>query len=237
MNLNKLIMESLKEIDKSDKMKEIIRENLEETIKKIINEIYGPESEFYGLLKDKIKQNLEINIDKINLNSYNEIVKEEIIKITSSEVKKKAREGVNKTISKIFDEDIPREYKFSDLIEDMKDSFEYIDIEDNEKMTLHLSDPDKWSSISFIYIDPEENKGKYICRNKIVVDMKTNEIVSFIWDKKHIEKNDVIEGLYGMNKKLFNLMTKGTKIIFDKGLESKNYDLKYEHDKYINTCV
>lgn len=237
MDLNKLIRQSIKEIEESGKIQEIVRNNIEDTIKKIVVDVYGPDSKFSELLRDKIKEKLEINIDKIDISSYNEILKQEIVEITSSEVKKKAREGVNNTIRKIFNEDVPKEYRLSDLLEEMKESFEYIEIEDQESMALYISDIDKWSGICFIYIDPKEDEEKYLCRNKIVIDMKTNEITSFVWDKKYVERKDVIEGLYGMNKKLFNLMAKGTKIVFDKGLDASLYDIKYKHNKYKKECI
>lgn len=220
MDLNILVNDSLKRIQEEGYVEEVVEEKIKKTITEIINDLFREWGPFGKNLKEELGNNLKVNLQELDLASYNHmvnnVVKENLDKIIHVKGTEKMKESLEKLLASAKDE-----YTLSELIEQMKADESH----HGDSITLHIND--EGSSLAFIYFDPDEGKRKYDCKYSITVALETNEVRAVGIDGSAFDNKVIMGGLFGLDETLFKIYTNGAKIIIDED----DIDCEYEDDE------
>ncbi|MCC3257476.1 hypothetical protein [Paenibacillus polymyxa] len=171
-------------------------------------------SDFGKGLKEAVRNQLQINLENLDIPSYNhiilDVIKSEVEKSIHSVGVAKMQENLQELLGTKREE-----VNFSELIKEMvEDECELneLDYEEVQEITVHV-DADR-RVLSFIYFDPEPDKSQYNCKYRLVLD-KEGYINSVEIADKSFDKKTIMGGLYGLEATLFKLYTHGSKVIMD----------------------
>lgn len=100
IELNKIMNETLTGLENEGYVEKIVRQQLEKTIKDIINDTFREYSDFGKQLEEYIKNNININFDKLGIEEYNMLIltvlKEHLDKIITIQGVEKMKETAEK---------------------------------------------------------------------------------------------------------------------------------------------
>lgn len=221
MDLNKMVADSLAKMDSSGKFQEIIDTQLEKTMSSIVKDLFGEWSDFSKELKTEVEEKLKVNLDKLNLQSYNHLIMESIKNMLDDEV---TNQGVLKIKSRIEESlvDSKREYKLSELTKELSkeiDGLDELEYDDCHEMSLHIDD--SYSS-TFIHFDSKEGISEYSCKYRLFVSSEGKIISVNINDTEYSNRSSldfdvksVLKGLHGIDEILFTMFVSGAKLIID----------------------
>lgn len=225
MNINELVLETLKEVDFEKILKENLKKNIEASLKESIEAVYGYRwGKFAEMLKKELEDGLSINLEAVNIPQYNMLVQKAIETEIKNNIESLSKENVKKLVDKFTMGDMKEVYKFSDLLEKFK---KYSDnLEEDDEITLYI-ETSSYSELKFIYFDEAENVESYLCKYRIVLNegkiqelkIKETEITDVLLAK------DEFEGL------LANIFLQGKTIDLDYGEYAGNYDLEYSNEE------
>lgn len=224
MNINELVLETLKEVDFEKILKENLKKNIEASLKESVEAVYGYRwGKFAEMLKKELEDGLSINLEAVNIPQYNMLVQKAIETEIKNNIENLSKENVKKLVDKFTMGDMKEVYKFSDLLEKFKKSSE--NLEEDDEITLYI-ETSSYSELKFIYFDEAENVESYLCKYRIVLNegkiqelkIKETEITDVLLAK------DEFEGL------LANIFLQGKTIDLDYGEYAENYDLEYSNE-------
>lgn len=222
IDLNKIIDESLADIEKSGFVKKTVDKAVKEAIERVVNGAFSWNSPLMKQLEPYVKNNLNVNLKELNLTGYNMLVltaiKEHLDKTLKVQGIEKLKERMNNMIS-----DIKPEYTLSEVIEELKND-EFIDFKDDE-ITLII---DVDGSFCHIYLDPQEGTGKYSCAYSI--SMSKTGIYSIKLRDGAITTKDILDSFVGFEDFLFKIYAAGSKITLDEGEYPSDYDLELKNE-------
>lgn len=225
MDMNAIINEKLAELHTEGYLEKIIKKQLEDTIKDIVEDSLRSWSDFGKGLKEVVKNQLQINLEQLDLPSYNHV----ILEVIKTEVEKSVHDvGVAKMTEQLQELlGTKKEFiNFSELLKEMVEDeckLNELDYEDVQEITVH-ADPDR-SVLTFIYFDPEPGKSNYRCKYRLVLDTE-GCINSIQISDKAFDQKTIMGGLHGLEATLFKLYTHGTKVIMD------DYETEFSNPEY-----
>jgi hypothetical protein len=235
MDLNAIVMNQLTELKKEGFVEEIVKEQLKKTIHQIVKDTFDSWSDFGKSLKKEVQEQIQINLRELDILSYNHmilnVVKQELEQAMIQEGLKKIQENIQELLGTAKEE-----YKLSELIKELMEDEgeEYLNElgpDEYHEISLHVkpyylsSDKEKpW--LTYIYFDLDSNVDQYSCKYRLTLD--ENGIVTSIQIKDTTFDNSTIMGkLYGIEKTLFQIYTRGAKVIVD-DVETQFYNPEYE---------
>lgn len=226
INLNKIVNDSMKQIENEGFVEKIVKEKLEETIKDIVSDTFRSWSNFGENLKKHIEENLNVNLEELNIDGYNTLVLAAVQEKLDLATKVQGVEKIKEAMDEML-KDVKNEYKLSELIEELKgedyrDKYEY---DEDDQITLIIEDR---YSFKYIYLDKEASKGKYNCDYRI--SFYKDKIYSLEIKDKEITKNNIMAGFHGLGNTLFKIYASGAKIVLDCGDDPEDYELYYRED-------
>lgn len=71
IDLNKIVNETLANLEKEKFVEKVVKERLEKTITGIVDDVFREYGEFGRKLKDYIEKNLNVNLERLGLEGYN----------------------------------------------------------------------------------------------------------------------------------------------------------------------
>ncbi|PZT51988.1 hypothetical protein [Paenibacillus silvae] len=222
MNLNNMVNDAMQSIKEEGIVEQIVRKKIEKTLESIVDDVFSSYSEFGKSLKEAVKENLNVDISRLDLPSYNtlvlQVVKEKLDVITHTQGVEKLKHQMDELLA-----DVKPEYKLSELIEKWKESESEYEERDGEEFSLHIGDS-SYSS-TWVHLDPEPDTEKYQCRYAMLV--RDDATVSCLKiDDKEINAKKIMYGLDGPGKDLFKIYAHGSKLLIDKD----QVDLYYGND-------
>lgn len=222
IDLNKIINESLADIEKSGFVKETVDKAVKEAIGSVVTNVFSYRSPLRDQLEKYISNNLNVNLDELNITGYNTLVLKAVQEHLDRTLKvqgiDKLKERMNYMLS-----NAKAEYTLSEIVKELKND-EFIDFEDDE-ITLII---DNDNSFVHIYMDPQEGVSKYSCAYKI--SMNKNEVYTIKLGNKSVTTKDILANFIGFEDFLFKIYAAGSKIILDKGNYSDDYDLEIQRE-------
>lgn len=224
MDMNLIINDKLAELKEEGYVEKIIKKQLESTIKDIVEDSLRSWSDFGKGLKEQVQNQLQINLDRLDLPSYNEL----IIQTVKGELERSVHDlGVTKMQEQLQEllGTAKDSVKFSEIIKEMvEDEVELNDLEyeDVKEITVHA---DINKTLSFIYFDPEPDTSNYRCKYRMTLD-KEGCVTSVQIADTTFDQKTIMGGLYGLNRTLFKLYTHGTKVIMD------DYETEFTNPEY-----
>lgn len=170
MDLNKMVLDSLAKMEKEGTVQKIIDQSIEKTVASVIEDAYGPWSDFSKGLKKEVKTALNINFDELNLPTYNHLIMQMIKeKLDSSINDNQGIKQIEEQIESLL-LDTKREYKLSELVKELVnevDNLHEIGYDEYHEMTLHVEQSEYGSY--WISMDARNDIGEHNCKYRMLV--------------------------------------------------------------------
>ncbi|WP_374964577.1 hypothetical protein [Lysinibacillus sp. RS5] len=207
------------------KIEEIIRKQVESTVESVVKDTLGSWSSFSKHLEENLKEQVKLNIDKFKLPDYNLIIKNTIEEHAEAIMHEQGVKKMKEALDEMLVGD-STEIKFSELLLEMvKDEMELEDLGYDECKEISVHVDDSYSSLAFIYFDPETDKRQYECKYRLTLNAQGT--INTVEIGGHEFKNSVIMGgLRGIGRTLFKAYARGTKIIID------DYETEFGNPEY-----
>lgn len=213
MDLNLIINETLSRLKEENYVEAIVKKQLEKTIQDIIEDSLKSWSDFGKELKQQVQKQMQLNLDRLDIPSYNQIILNAIKDELERSVYEEGVKSIQENIQNILGTS-KEEYKLSELIKEIVAQdceLNELDYDDYKEITVIIEN--KYGS-KYIYIDPEEDKMWYQCKYKITLDddmtVRRAEI-----DDKSFDNKVIMGGLYGADAMIFKMWTRKSKLIID----------------------
>ena len=206
--------QALADMFESGRVKELITEQLDATIKSIINSSLRDYSPFGKALAKAIEAQMPTNFDRLDLSNYNDFV----VKAVSVKINNLLSEDLRGELDKMLDsmmETAPAEMKVSQLAECfIKYLRENEEREEEDEFTFIIDESNTSSGYFSVYFDKERYDNKYRCAFQLHVT-RAGEVYSAKIDGEEIRRNFFHGPHYGMERTLMQLYYGKTKLIKD----------------------
>lgn len=225
MDLNKMVKESLVEMDTKGIVLASVNKHVQYTVDKIVEDVFGRYSDFGKDLKKEVEEQLSLDLKKLNIRAYNHMVLEVIKQKIDESVTTVGIETIKEELDALLGSGEPPSYKLSELVDFMK--AEQADDEDyfGQKISLHVQDR---TSLTFIRMDPDIDKESYECKYDITVRNDTGQIHSIEINGTEFDNRLIMGGLHGLAKVLFKLYTMKGTVKIDEDYIDEYHDNPYE---------
>lgn len=224
MDLNLIVNNTMAELQKDGYVEKIVKNQLEETIQDIIKDSFRSWSDFGKELKQQVQEQMQFNLDKLDIPSYNQV----ILNVIKSELERSVHEEGAKRIQENIQEILgtsKEEYKLSELIKEIVEQdceLNELEYDDYKEITVIVED--KYGS-KYIYIDPEEDKTWYSCKYQLVLDDDMTVRRAEIGEKS-FDNKVIMGGLFGADATIFKMWTRKAKLIID------DYETSFTNPEY-----
>ncbi len=225
MDLNLMINDSLAKLKNEGYVEKIVKAQLEETIKNVIDRSLRSYSDFGEMLEKQVKEQLQINLSELDIPSYNHFIVSTIQDHFNAVLHE---QGVNR-MKEQLDELLlhsKEDYKLSEIMKELVKEIEDLDemgYEDYHEMSMHIENS---YCFTYVYFDAESDKDKYDCKYQICVNQKSNVVENIkireqrrhYRDTKEFKEFDaktIMGGFYGMEQTLFKMYARKAKLIID----------------------
>jgi hypothetical protein len=224
MDLNKIVNDTMQELSESGYVQERVTHHLKKTIDDVVEDCLRSYSNFGKELKEQVKEQMQFNLDRLDIPSYNQVILnvigEELDKAIHQQGATEMKEQLQQLLGTAKDQ-----YKLSDLVLDMvkdDDKLNELDYDEYKEVTVIVDK--KYSSV-YIYMDPEEDKDWYRCKYQVTMDEDGTVRHAEIGEKK-FDNKVIMGGLYGLDKTLFQMWTRKAKLIID------DYETSFSNPEY-----
>jgi hypothetical protein len=223
MDLNKMVMNSMAKMESEGKVQEIVYAKIEATVSNIVDEAFGRWSKFSKNLQKEVEEQIQINLQELDLPSYNHLVLSAIKEKLDDQFAAEGVARINESLDTLLAAAKP-EYKLSELVKEMSEEVdtEDMDYEEYHEMTMHIDD--SFSLAYIIAIDPESDKSEYDCKYRFWVSKETGKIKNIAIEdnrrgiKREVNEFDaraIMRGMRGLEETLFKMYARGSKLIID----------------------
>jgi hypothetical protein len=224
MDFNKMVNDTMQNLSETGYVQERIEHHLKKTIDDVVEDCLKSWSTFGKELKEQVKEQMQFNLERLDIPSYNQVILnvigEELDKAVHQQGAAAMKEQLQKLLGTAKDQ-----YKLSDLVEAMvkdDDKINELDYDEYKEITVIVEK--KYSSV-YIYMDPEEDKEWYHCQYQITMDEDGTVRYVEIGEKK-FDNKVIMGGLFGLDKMLFQMWTRKAKLIID------NYETSFSNPEY-----
>lgn len=224
MDLSLIVNDTLSNLKADGYVEKIVKKQLEDTIKDVVNDALRSYSDFGKKLKEEVDRNLAINLSKLDIPSYNQVILNMIQDELNNSIYKVGSEKIQEQLQEMLGTS-KRDYKLSELIKEMvEDDLELNDLGYDEISEITVIVEEKYGS-TYIYLDPEEDKSWHRCKYMISLNEDGTVCRAETGDKKH-DNRTIMGGMYGLDRTIFKLWTHGSKVIID------DYETEFSNPEY-----
>lgn len=227
IDLNKMINDSLKNLEEEKFVEKIIKEEIQSTLKNIIDNAFSSYSKFGKQLKEKVEESLKVDFSGLGLICYNELILSTIKTELNNLIQIQGVEKMKESVSGLLSE-VKSEYNLSELIQELKER-DYRDHDYDDKITLIIDNDDRYGSC-VIYIDKDEDIDKYKCNYRISMDKEGKSYSIRVKDSEINAHYLIMKGLYGLDSLLLKIYASGAKIKLDEGNDPEEYEIYYNSE-------
>ena len=231
IDLNDLISKSVALVVEQ-KLEKMTQEKTERMINDILNDVFSSYGDVAKLVKEKIKEGLDVNLEKFNLVEYNVMISEMINRNLIESVDKGCIEPIQAMIQNTIGLLNKKEIKLSEIINDfISASMEYHDEEYYGEISMFIEKNEKhrWTEV-FVDIDPDVNRDK--CKYSFIFDEKgyifgLTDRSRYVdpFNKSNSSSPTELSRIHGIERILFRIYSAGVPVIVDVD-QSDIYDLK-----------
>ncbi|MCP6813783.1 hypothetical protein JKT90_01530 [Listeria monocytogenes] len=213
INLNEIVNESMKEIGESGFVRDTVKNAIEETLKSTLNSTLGRWSKFGKSLESEIEEKIKVDLSKMNLSEYNQLVTNVVASTLQGEIGDSSIKLVKDNLEALFGSN-DATVTLTELVKKMVEIDVDFDDEEYHEISFYFEgDENEENGFINISMDPEADKTSYGCKYKI--GMFRNEIFSLEIEGVDARKIMSLNNVYGFSKELFCLYAKRAKIIID----------------------
>lgn len=213
-DLSTAVATSFSNILASGMIEKAIEEELSKTISSLIKEQLRSYSDFGEQLKAAVKDAMKIDLQNLGIPSYNDL----ILKVLRNQVDALAHDAIAEQVEKQMTDLLqpaPKEIKLSELVASFIESNKsstYCSCDAPSSITLFVEES-QYSS-RWIRLDKEPGVRKDDCKISFGVSDHDNRMFGLRLDRSHVDKT-LFLGLYGFDRKIFQMYAAGTKLIVD----------------------
>lgn len=201
----------------SGAIEQAIEKQLASTITSLINSELREYSEFGKAIGAKVKESIAVNLDRMDLPSYNDL----IIKIVRAQMdgvmQGDAAKQLEANMAKLL-ETAPAEITLEKLVEDFIN--EHKEDKHGDEFTLRI---DRKYGSTYVSLDVEPNKSEYACDFRLAVD-QDGKVYSFHLGGKDVGKTMFTGPLYGFERTVFRLYAAKSKLIVGAREEASDFE-------------
>jgi len=220
-NLNEIMQKKFDEYCNSDKIETLFEENIDKSIKEIINDQFRYSGKINKALEEKFKKDININLKDFSLKEYNmritDIIKKSLDNYMANETKE-IKEKIEKELN--YD---TKEIKLSEIIEKLKDRWLSDDenLKETEMLLLVENKKDNYSETCEIYIhrnyDQPYSKYSYDVHIRLRKREEDNnfKVWHVLYNSNDIKKSDVFSLSWRIETFLYKLFANETAVIID----------------------
>lgn len=224
MDLNVIVNDTLASLKEEGYVEQIVKKQLQKTINDVVEDCLKSWSDFGKGLKEEVKKQMDFNLDKLDIPSYNHV----IMNVIKEELQRSVHEEGVKQIQQQMQEILgtaKEEYKLSELIKEMvNDECELNELSYDEckEITVHI---DNSYSVTYVRFDPEPDKRMYECKYMIALNEDGTVWRAEIADKA-FDNKVIMGGLYGLEATIFKMWTRKAKLVIDR------YETEFTNPEY-----
>lgn len=122
MDLNKLVQEKIKEIDVDGIFQKALAAQLEETIKKVLKDAFGPYSALSKQFEKLVEEKMKFNPSNLTLPQYSNFVVEQANLVIQGLMDEDKAKLVRESLAKRLVPDVEKEIEFTDLVDYLSSS-------------------------------------------------------------------------------------------------------------------
>lgn len=212
--LEKIVADSFAKIVESGAIEKAIEQKLGETIVNIVQNELRDYSDFSKTLKEHVKTSLQVNFDKLDLPSYNDLILRVIRQTVLSKSELLIQQNFVPQIEMLL-APAPSEIKISKLIANF--------IEYSKSDDCSCSGPDQISLIiettdynsKWVSFDKDPNKMPHQCAYRFGVSDSDGHMFALRIDDAEVKKYLYVGEFYNFERDLFQMYAAKTKVIFD----------------------
>ncbi|MEK4328935.1 hypothetical protein MKX70_24150 [Paenibacillus sp. FSL R7-0312] len=224
MDMNLIINDKLAELKKEGYVEKIIKKQLETTIKDIVEDSLRSWSDFGKGLKEAVNSQLQINLEKLDIPSYNQV----ILNAIKGEIERSVHDVGVARMQEQLQELLgtgKNEYMLSELVKEMVEDelkLEELSYEEVEQITVIVEE--KYGT-KYVYMDPKEDVEWYQCKYKISLEKDMTISRAEVADK-NFDNRVIMGGMYGLDATLFKMWSQKAKLILD------DYETEFGNPEY-----
>lgn len=214
MDLSKTVQAELNKLIDEGAVQAIIKTQLESTIKSIFNSSLREYSDFGKELEKVVKQSLQIDLSKISVLKYQQIVTDIVKEQMQKSILENVKQPLDKALSDLLSPLEDRVYKLSEIVEEFKK--QECSNETEGELTL-IVEHSTYGSIH-VYLDSKSDIERYNCAYNFSLSNRDNKIYHFNLERRRAGMDVRKENISGrFDNLLFNLYASGTVLDIDEG--------------------
>ncbi len=227
IDINKIVNDSLANLEEEKFVEEVVQKRLEKTITEIVDDVFRGWSDFGKNLKEHIEKNLNVDLSNLGIEGYNTLVLAAIKEQLDKTITVQGIEKIKKTTEEMLS-DVKEEYTLSEIIEklkgeDFRDEWEY---DEEDKIYLEI---EQNGSFTHVYLHEDEDvRSKYNADYQIDISEGKPYSIKLKGDEMNTKK--ILGGLHGLDELLFKIYAHGSKIILDQGEDPEDYEIWFRED-------
>lgn len=207
----------------SGAIEQAIEKQLAATISSLIQNEMREYSDFGKAIKDRVQQAVCVNLDRMDLPSYNElilqIIRRQVDGVMHSDVAKQIEANMAKLLERP-----PASIKLEKLVEDFIESHK----EDREGQDFTLLIERKYGS-TYVCLDVESGKSEYQCDFRLGIN-RDGDVYHLAFGGKEVSKSLFMGPFYGFERTLFQLYAAKTTLIVEADDHADNYSTEFPYD-------
>jgi hypothetical protein len=207
----------------SGAIEQAIEKQLAETISSLIKTELREYSDFGKAIKDRVQQAVGVNLDRMDLPSYNDLILQIIRRQVDGIMQSEAAQQLESNMAKLL-EQAPVQITLEKLIEDFVEANK----EDKEGQDFTLLIERKYGS-TYICLDEDAGKSEYSCDFRIAVD-QDGAVYSLMLGAKDVAKTLFMGPFYGFERTLFQLYAAKSKVIVAADADASDFNTSFPYN-------
>lgn len=214
VDLQAMVNMAMVKMHEEGAIQKIVEEKMTKTVASIVDEVLGSYSDFGRQVKEVVKQSLAIDVDKMELPTYNVLVRNVVRERLDQLVHVQGIELLKARMDEIF-KTVEPEMELSKIIESWKEALNDDHERDGEEITV-IWEPSTYSSGGgWLYIDEDEDNEKYQCDLRAGIN-KDGTIYALHWKSHDLLKEvKTTWAIDSIGEQFFRMHAAGSKIIVD----------------------
>lgn len=207
----------------SGAIEQAIEKQLADTISNIIKTELREYSDFGKAIKDRVQQAVGVNLDQMDLPSYNDLILQIIRRQVDGIMQSEAAQQLESNMAELL-EQAPAEITLEKLIEDFIEANK----EDKEGQDFTLLIERKYGS-TYICLDEDPGKAEYSCDYRLAVD-HDGKVYSLMLGTKDVAKTLFMGPFYKFERTLFQLYAAKSKVIVPADADASDFDKSFPYN-------
>ncbi|MCE3262658.1 MAG: hypothetical protein K0R43_1737 [Pseudoduganella sp.] len=222
-DLQQAVATAFENVVASGVIEQAIEKQLTDTITTAIRDHLREYSEFGKAIKLKVQQAVGVDLERLNLPSYNELILQIIRRQTDGLLQSEAAKQLESNMEKLL-QAAPPEIKLEALIEGFIEQFK----EDRlgEPFSLHI---ERNYGSTYVCFDKEAGKSQYRCAYRLAVD-KDGKVFSLDLDGQNAQKTIFMGPFWAFERTLFQLYAAKTRLIIAPDASAADFETSFPYN-------